>query len=380
MENEHANHAQDSNDDVGVGAFVTAQEPPRVVMDFSLIFFSGDGTTGRSDKYSLLLECAKFADENGFSAVITPERHFQPIGGLFPNPAVLSAALAMVTKNVQLRSGSVILPLHNPIRVAEEWSVVDNLSGGRVALTCATGWHPADFIIAPSAYEDRRRIADESLDQIRRLWRGDTVLCPDVSGKEVEVTVLPRPLQPELPVFLATSGTIDTWRAAGKKGFNVLCSLANHTLASLKDNVQAYRDERAKAGLAPEAGVVSTMLHTFVGKDNKEVKQIVREPLREFLTTYLKQAQRSDLQGAMDTNPEQLIAYAFEKHFSQTSLLGSEAKCRRMIEGLSDAGVNEVACFIDFGVSKEQVLAGLEPLNALRKQFSRSNTDRTIAA
>ena len=102
-------------------------------MDFSLFFFSGDGATAAQHKYQLLLDSVKFADQQGFAAVWVPERHFHAVGGLYPNPSVVAAALAMVTERIELRAGSVILPLHNAARVAEEWAVVDNLSGGRVA-------------------------------------------------------------------------------------------------------------------------------------------------------------------------------------------------------------------------------------------------------
>ncbi|MEW6738052.1 MAG: LLM class flavin-dependent oxidoreductase, partial [Acidobacteriota bacterium] len=127
-------------------------------IDFTLYFFSDDGSKTTRDKYNLLLESAKFADANDFVAVWTPERHFQDFGGLYPNPSVLSAALAMITKRIQIRAGSVALPLHNPIRVAEEWAVVDNLSQGRVAVSFASGWHPDDFVFSPDAYENRKEI------------------------------------------------------------------------------------------------------------------------------------------------------------------------------------------------------------------------------
>ena len=83
----------------------------------------------------------KFADEHGFHAIWLPERHFNQFGGLFPNPSVIGAALAMVTRNIQIRSGSIVAPLHHPVRIAEEWAVVDQLSGGRVGLSFASGWH-----------------------------------------------------------------------------------------------------------------------------------------------------------------------------------------------------------------------------------------------
>src|SRR5919205_829536 len=95
---------------------------------FGIYFFSDDGSKNSDDKYRLLIESTKFADRHGFAAVWTPERHFQAFGGLYPNPSVLSAALAMITERTQIRAGSVALPLHHPVRVAEEWSVVDNLS------------------------------------------------------------------------------------------------------------------------------------------------------------------------------------------------------------------------------------------------------------
>src|SRR5262249_23660124 len=104
-------------------------------MDFSLFYFASAGGGESCDKYKLLIEGAKFADTHGFAAVWTPERHFHAFGGLYPNPSVTSAAIATVTENVQIRAGSVVLPLHDPLRVAEEWAVVDNLSHGRVAVS-----------------------------------------------------------------------------------------------------------------------------------------------------------------------------------------------------------------------------------------------------
>lgn len=347
-------------------------------MDFSLIFFSGEGGTDSAHKYDLLLACTRFADQHGFSAVITPERHFQPVGGLFPNPSVLNAALAMITKNIQLRAGSVVLPLHNPLRVAEEWSLVDNLSQGRAAISCATGWHPADFLINPEGYENRRATMLENISLIRQLWRGESVQRQDIAGNSVEVKILPRPIQKELPMFLTSSGNPDTWLKAGELGMHVLCSLTNHTLAELKTNIAAYRDARAQHGHDPASGIVSVMVHTFIGEHDDMVKKQVREPLRGFLNGYINQNdtlnpykdRQQTVRNAIDNDREALLTYAFEKHFNQTSLMGSPEKCARMVQKLQEAGANEIACLVDFGLSAETVLAGLQPLAALKAQFA----------
>src|SRR3954452_12515722 len=141
-------------------------------MDLSLFYFADDSAAD-GDRYRLLLEGARFADRNGFSAVWTPERHFHPFGGLYPNPSVTSAAVAAVTERIKIRAGSVVAPLHHPLRIAEEWSVVDNISGGRVGLSFGSGWHAVDFALRPEAHADRRRLLTESLETVRSLWRGE---------------------------------------------------------------------------------------------------------------------------------------------------------------------------------------------------------------
>src|SRR5262245_52032364 len=123
-------------------------------MDFGVMFFAGSDRRLAADRYRLLIDAAQFADRHQFCAIWTPERHFHEFGGLFPNPSVLGAALAVVTTRIPIRAGSVIAPLHDPIRIAEEWSIVDNLSGGRVAISFGSGWNADDFVFHPDRYTD----------------------------------------------------------------------------------------------------------------------------------------------------------------------------------------------------------------------------------
>ena len=135
-------------------------------MEFSLFYFANNDAEGADpDKYSLIMESAQWADRNGFARVWTPERHFHSFGGLSPNPSVLASALAATTSRIQLCSGSVVLPLHDPIRVAEEWAVVDNISGGRVGLGLASEWVPNDFVIADHQqdFACRKQIFEEKV-------------------------------------------------------------------------------------------------------------------------------------------------------------------------------------------------------------------------
>ncbi len=261
-------------------------------MDFSLFYFAADASESVQDKYRLLLEGAKFADRRGFAAVWTPERHFHEFGGLYPNPALTSAAIAAITSNIAIRAGSVVLPLHNPIRVAEEWAVVDNLSGGRVGLSFASGWHRNDFALAPENWPDRKEIMFRGIETIRKLWRGESVTARNAASEEIQVRIFPAPLQREPPIWITAAGNIETFRMAGQIGANLLTNLLGQKVEDLAEKIAAYRESRRLHG-HPGNGHVTLMLHTFVGSRKKQVRATVRKPFIDYLKTSTELVQQA---------------------------------------------------------------------------------------
>jgi natural product biosynthesis luciferase-like monooxygenase protein len=340
-------------------------------LSFSLYFFSDDGSKDSIDKYRLVLESAKFADRNGFSAIWTPERHFQDFGGLYPNPSVLGAALAMITERVQIRAGSCALPLHHPVRVAEEWSVVDNLSNGRAAVSFASGWHPDDFVFEPAVYEDRKEVMFRHIELIQRLWAGETIMMPGVGGQEVPVRLLPKPLQRRLPMWITSAGSPETWIRAGEIGANVLAALIGYSFEDLAARIRSYREARARRGYDPRTGVVSIMMHTFVGQSNRAVREQVRAPFTHYLRSYFKQYDnvRVAAEEVTEADRDTIMRAAFEQYFETSTLMGTPAKCSRVIEQLLVAGVDETACLVDFGVEADVVLEHLHHLNELNEHY-----------
>lgn len=338
--------------------------------EFSLFFFSADVNLREDERYRLLLDSARLADANGFTAVWTPERHFQEFGGLYPNPSVLSAALAMVTQHVQLRAGSLVLPLHNAVRVAEDWALVDNLSGGRVGISFATGWHEHDYVIAPENYENRRELMFQNISLVRRLWAGEEVEIAGVGGKKVPVRTLPRPVQTELP-FWVTVASERTWIRAGEAGANVLTAFST-SLDELKESIQQYRRARMENGHDPRTGIVSLMLHTYIGTDEEQVRAMVEKPMKNYLQTYINQFRPMVGDNVVDpSSPEMqgLLDAVFERYFNYASLLGTPEKCAALIEQLVSAGVNDLACLLDFGLDYETTMEGLHRLAALRESL-----------
>jgi natural product biosynthesis luciferase-like monooxygenase protein len=330
-----------------------AQKRP---IDFSLFYFSANSKGGGPEHYKLLLDGARFADEHGFVAVWTPERHFHSFGGLYPNPSVASAALSQVTKRVAIRAGSCVSPLHTPLRIAEEWAFVDNLSNGRVGISFASGWQPNDFALRPQNFQRRSEIMYEDIETVRKLWRGESVEFPNGVGKPTQISVLPRPVQKELPVWVTAAGNPDTFKTAGRIGANLLTHLLGQTLAETKEKIALYRAARREAGHAGE-GTVTLMLHSFVGQDEETVKNLVREPMKEYLQTavgLIKEAawsfptfkqKSTTTDGSFSTDgltPEEMDAvleHAFQRYYETSGLFGNEENALAMVETRPPASV-----------------------------------------
>ena len=348
---------------------------PDKKLDFSLFYFSSEESGLPEERYELLMEGAKFADEHGFTAVWTPERHFHEFGGLYSNPALTSAALATITKRVQLRAGSVVLPLHHPIRVAEEWAFVDNLSGGRIGVSFASGWHADDFVFAPENYSDRKQLMLRQIETVRRLWRGDAVSFKGGAGNDVEIKIHPRPIQPELPFWITTAGHPDTFRAAGEAGANLLTHLLGQSVEELSEKIEIYRHAWRPQSGSSEKAHVTLMLHTFVGPDLAYVGDKVQRPFCRYLASSLDLAKNllrslgQELDAELSADDlEALLAHAFDRYYQTSGLFGTPETCLPMIDRLKLAGVDEVACLIDFGVDVKSVIANLSYLDQLRER------------
>jgi natural product biosynthesis luciferase-like monooxygenase protein len=340
--------------------------------ELGVIFFSG--LAGSGGPYDLLLDVAKYVDEAGFKAVWTPERHFTDVGGGYPNPSVLAAALATVTRQVRLRAGSINLPLHDPLRVAEEWAMVDNLSNGRVDLALAPGWHVRDFVLKPEHFADKFNVLNDLRGQLQRVWRGEPLERVDANGDTHSIVTFPRPVQRELPIWLTTSQREEPWRFAGSQGLNVLSALINFGPKELEKRIAVYRAARAAAGFDPTTGVVSLMLHTYVSADSAEAIERVRAPLTDYLKSFVVQHQGANQASAdakvrtlqqLGSDSDDFVGMVFDRYIATSSLIGDLQQATATLSRFRAMGVDEVACLVDFGLDKADVLGSLRLLSTI---------------
>jgi len=368
-------------------------------MDFSVYYWGNDDLPGPS-KYELLLEGARFADQHGFVAVWTPERHFHAFGGPYPNPSVTGAAAAAITKNIGVRAGSIVAPLHHPARIAEEWAVIDNLTNGRAGMAFASGWQPDDFVLRPENTPPANRQAlFDSLEAVRKLWRGEAVEFPRKDGTPFAVKTQPRPVSKEIEAWVTTAGNPETWREAGKMGAHVLTHLLGQSIDEVAGKVKLYRQALKDAGHDPSKFKVTLMLHTFLAQDRDTAREVAREPMKSYLRSaagLIKQyawafpafKKPQGLANPMDIDlgslaPDELEAildFAFLRYFDDSGLFGTVEDAVARVEELKAIDVDEVACLIDYGIPTQVVLDGLKLVaEVLRITNSGAEDDQTMA-
>ncbi len=369
-------------------------------MDFSLYYWGNDDGAGAA-KYDLLLDGARFADANGFTAVWTPERHFHAFGGPYPNPSVTGAAVAAVTQNIGVRAGSCVAPLHHPARIAEEWAVIDNLTNGRAGIAFASGWQPDDFVLRPENTPPANKQALlDSIDQpCAALWRGEAVDFPTATGT-FPVQTQPRPVSRDLPVWVTTAGNPDTWREAGALGANVLTHLLGQSVEEVAGKIKIYHDALRAAGHDPGQScrdADAAHLHRRNPRHGPRHRPRTDEglpaccggphqdntpgPFRPSRNRKAWPTRWTSTLASLDADEmDAILDFAFQRYFDDSGLFGTVDDALARVAQVKAIGVTEVACLIDYGIAPATVLEGLRPLADVVRAANPARDDFSIAA
>lgn len=346
------------------------------------LFFFGFLPMFQARPYELLFAAAKEADQHGLRFVSTPERHFNGFGGAFPAPAVISGALASRTERIEIRAGSVISPLHDVVRIVEDWSVVDNISDGRCAVSIGSGWSVNDFVLADEdRFNRRRQLVEEHVAAIRHLWAGGTLERMNAAGMPFSLRTFPRPISKTLPLWLTAGGSDETFETAGRLGLNILTHLERQSIDVLARRVGQYRKARSAAGFGG-LGTVTVMQHTRVTATNQDLRDTA-ERLRAYLLASLALEDETVRSGGSSSGGSPLsvlpegskdvdtvVDAAVERYMAGASLIGPRQICLARCNALMAAGVNEIACLVDFVPNVEEVVKSVHDIADLQAQLS----------
>ncbi|WP_436773006.1 LLM class flavin-dependent oxidoreductase [Yinghuangia sp. YIM S09857] len=149
-----------------------------------------------ASRYQATIEMAKFADNNGFD-MVTLEEHHGADNGWSPSPMTTASAVLGATERIGVIISALLAPLYDPIRLAEDIAVLDNISGGRFSLVAGLGYRPEEYAAIGKDWKSRGKIQDEIIDTLLKAWTGEPF---EYRGQTVRVT--PRPFTDPHPMLM----------------------------------------------------------------------------------------------------------------------------------------------------------------------------------
>jgi probable F420-dependent oxidoreductase len=246
-----------------------------------------------SDPFRQSFELAQIAEDAGFDTLTIGHHHFMP--GNASDPLTVLAAIAARTGSIRIGTGIFQLPIHNPVRVAEQLATVDQISGGRVTLGVGTGWWPLEYEVHGSDYHERGARTQEALEILRLVLGEENTAYQGRFYDFPELTVYPRPVQtPRPPLWVA--GVVDAAvERAARLGDAWLCGPVQ-SLATAKSCLAVYEAACKQVERAPE-----WVLRRFawIGSDRNQVMNEVLPRYVEGLLTHWRESVEDESEQAL---------------------------------------------------------------------------------
>jgi natural product biosynthesis luciferase-like monooxygenase protein len=234
------------------------------------------------------LTLMRAAEDYGFDSVWPAEHHFSEYG-YCASPALTLAALAGETKRIRLGTGVVVLPLNHPLRVAEDYAMLDLMSNGRVDLGVGRGYQPTEFQGYGIDQTRTREMFHEAIEIIRRAWTEEAVTFEGAHWRFDGVSVRPKPLQrPHPPIWMAALSP-ETFELAGRYGFHLLFGTAFGLPPERARELQAsYRRGLTAGGHDPGARRRAGLMMVYVADSVEEARADFRDPVMWYYRTIAK--------------------------------------------------------------------------------------------
>jgi alkanesulfonate monooxygenase SsuD/methylene tetrahydromethanopterin reductase-like flavin-dependent oxidoreductase (luciferase family) len=234
------------------------------------------GNTRSANQYILdIVDEAVFAESAGFHSVWLGEHHFSSLGVL-SCPDIALAHVAARTKRIRLAPAVTVLPLHHPIRVAEQWATLDLLSGGRVDFATGRGYDRNEYGPFKANFIENAAVFAEGVEIVQRLWASDAPVTHHGKYYDFDnVRITPRPVQQPIPTYIGSFSRPSIELAARLGlGLVVAAGATASVHGGLARGADTYREACAAAGRAPGRLVTSYFIHFA---DTPEAARAARE-------------------------------------------------------------------------------------------------------
>ena len=297
---------------------------------------------------------ALYAEELAMHSAWIGEHHFNALGVL-SCPDLVLAYIAARTKRIKLAPAVTVLPLHNPIRVAEQWASLDLLSNGRVIWAAGRGYDRREYEPFHVSFDDNQGIFEEGMEIVQKLWAADDRISHH--GKHYsfnDVRITPKPVQNPIPTFVG-SFSKPSIELAARLGHGLLVApfAAAMSYGGLKQVADLYHETCAKYGTKPGKLMCSYFTH-FADNKAQEDAQRARQ------IRYYKECVIPSFPSDPKTAPpsyryfvemvERLHKVKPEDLTENSVLLGSAARMTEILKKVEAAGFSEVILYFNVGM------------------------------
>jgi len=297
---------------------------------------------------------ALHADQLGMHSAWIGEHHFNSLGVL-SCPDLVLAYIASRTKRIRLAPAVTVLPLHHPIRVAEQWATLDLLSGGRVDFAAGRGYDRREYLPFDVSFEDNQGIFEEGLGIVRKLWDADGRISHH--GKHYsfdDVRITPKPLQQPIPTYVASFSKLSIELAARLGcGLIVAPFAAAMSFGGLRQVADLYQETCAKYGKKPGRLMCSYFTHFA---DNAEQDAAARARQIRYYKECVIPAFPGDPKSAPPSYRyfieivDRLQKVKPEDLTENSVLLGSATRIADTLKKVEAAGFSEVILYFNVGL------------------------------
>jgi alkanesulfonate monooxygenase SsuD/methylene tetrahydromethanopterin reductase-like flavin-dependent oxidoreductase (luciferase family) len=309
----------------------------------------------QSERYRESIQQACFADESGFDSVWLTEHHFSRHGIVSDSLTVL-AHLAALTERVRLGTAVSVLPLHNPLRLAETAATVDQLSGGRLDLGVGRGYQVGEFTGFGVDMAEKKERFDEAMEVLRLAWGSDDAFTHEGRYFRYEdAAPQPRPVQrPHPPIWVATDSP-DGLTDCVRNDWGVLLPQGT-SLDVTAQQVGRYRDALAAEGPTAADGRVYLARAAHVAPTDARAWDEAEGPYKAFLNLADKLRK-----GKPGTGQQARSPFDMNSDLRHTALFGSPDSILAALSKIRDLGIERVMLFVHMGeLPHDKIMASLE--------------------
>jgi alkanesulfonate monooxygenase SsuD/methylene tetrahydromethanopterin reductase-like flavin-dependent oxidoreductase (luciferase family) len=222
------------------------------------------------------------ADRLGFDTVWLAEVHFAPHFSTMPAPMMLLAAIAERTERLRLGLAVNLLPLHHPMRLAEETAMLDVLSGGRVEFGAGRGAFQLNYRGYGVPMPESRGLFEEGLEMVQAAWTQQRLTFHGKHYQAEGIEVTPKPVQQPHPPIRLAANSPDTFMYAGANGYRIFAGGPVNPFPVLADRLAIYDRALAQSGHKRPEDWFAGLLLTFPGRDSASVRKVVEPSLRNY--------------------------------------------------------------------------------------------------